>query len=296
MRQNKKGATKMIVEIFYYIDEFCKFLDKNSLLSSKNKPKRKPKLSLSEVMTICVLYHGSGYKTFKDYYIKHVLINMKKDFKNLVSYNRFTELRQSAAIPLLMFTTLCKKSCTGISFIDSTKLEVCNVKRQYSNKTFSKCATKGKTSMAWFYGFKLHIVINERGEIIDFAITKGNVADNNKKLLCNFAKRLFGKLVGDKGYIGSFEYMFKQGIQMIHKIRSNMKNKLVGMFDKLLLRKRGVVESVFGILKDQLSLEHTRHRSRLGFLAHISSTIIAYFFRDKKPHLRFNRTNVVTNF
>lgn len=285
----------MITEIFYYIDEFCKLLDSNSLLSNKKLRIRKSKLSLSEVMTICVLYHGSGYKTFKDYYTKYVLVNMKKDFGKLVSYNRFTELRQNAAIPLLMFTTLCKQSCTGTSFIDSTKLEVCNVKRQYSNKTFSKCATKGKTSMAWFYGFKLHIVINERGEIIDFAITKGNVADNNKNVLCNFAKRLFGKLVGDKGYIGSFKYMFERGVQMIHKIRSNMKNKLVDMFDKLLIRKRGIVESVFGILKEQLSLEHTRHRSHLGFLAHISSTIIAYFFRDKKPHLRFNQANVITN-
>ncbi len=285
----------MIVEIFYYIDEFCKFLDDNSLLSAASKPKRKPRLSSSEVMTICVLYHESGYKTFKDYYIKHVLINFKADFGELVSYNRFVELRQSVAPLLLMFTTICKQSCTGISFIDSTKLSACNVRRQSSHKTFKGCATKGMTSMGWFYGFKLHVVISGQGEIIDFAITAGNIADNNKKILTNFAEKLFGKLVGDKGYIGSFKYMFKKGVQMIHKIRRNMKNKLVDLFDKILLSKRGIIESVFGILKEQLLLEHTRHRSKLGFLAHISATIIAYFFRAKKPQLRFNSATVTIN-
>lgn len=282
-----------IVEIFYQIDEFCKTFEKtinrNLLTDGSGKRNRSFKLSLSEVMTITIYFHESGYKSLKDYYEKHVLINMRCDFHNLVSYNRFLELRAAAMPALVIFTQLnILNNCTGISFIDSFALNVCHSRRIYSHKVFKGTAERGKTSVGWFYGFKVHIVINHKGEILSFFVTPGNTADNNENVLLKLTKNIVGKLFGDRGYIVNeelFKKLYANGIQLITKIRKNMKNKLVPMADKLLLRKRGVIESVGNILKGTLSLEHSRHRSITGFVCHIAATLIAYNFRESKPSI-----------
>ena len=163
----------MLVEIFYQFDEFCKLFQK-SLISDKRKG-RKNKLKLSEILTIMVMYHYSGYKTFKDYYIKHVMREWFKDFPNLTSYARFVELKTRSIIPLIHWIKIVGNgTCTGISFIDSFTLKACHTKRQYSHKVLKAVSGKGKTSLGWFYGLKLHLVINHVGEIIDFCITPGN--------------------------------------------------------------------------------------------------------------------------
>jgi Transposase DDE domain len=280
----------MLVQIFYEIDNFCNFLEQQSktkLLGNNQIRQKNYNLSMSEIMTITVNYHYSGYKTFKDYYIKNVLVNMQKDFKNLVSYNRFLELQKLAIMPMMLFFRFRGLSkCTGISFIDSMPLKMCHIKRQYSHKLFKNVASKGKTSVGWFYGFKLHFVINDQGQIVDCYITPGNVSDNNKHVIERISKNLFGKLIADKGYIGSFNMLFEKGIQLIHKIRSNMKNKLILMEDKLLLRKRGLIESVGNILKNIFNIEHARHRSKTNFFNNIFSSLIAYSFKPSKPSLK----------
>lgn len=283
----------MLVKIFYEIDEFCKQFEKQfsiKLLTSGNGiRKRSFNMELCEVMTISVFYHQSGYKTFKDYYEKHVLIYLRSEFPHLVSYNRFLELRNKAVVPLLAFILLrALNPCTGTSYIDSFPLNVCHPRRQSSHKVFKGLAQKGKTSTGWFYGFKLHLVINHKGEIITFYITSGNVADNNETLLLKLTKNLFGKMFGDRGYLINpdlFKKLYGKGVQVITRIRKNMKNKLMPLDDKLLLLKRGVIESVGSILKESLSLEHSRHRSIFGFFCHVFSTIINYNFREKKPNI-----------
>jgi hypothetical protein len=280
-------------EIFYESDEFCKDFEKQFkiklLTDGEGKRKREFALSLSEIMTIMICYHESGFKTFKDFYEKHVLVNMKRDFPKLVSYNRFVELRQKALFPLFAFAQLkTMATCTGKSFIDSFPLEACHIKRTSSHKVFKGFAKKGKTSMGWFYGFKLHLVINLMGEIIAFCITPGNVADNNKTVLLKITKKLFGKLFGDKGYLVNkdlFRKLYLNGVEMVTRIRANMANKIMHLEDKLLLRKRGLIESVGNILKGSLSLEHSRHRSVFGFCGHIIAAIVAYCFRENKPSI-----------
>ena len=283
----------MLIEIFCEIDDFCKHFQKQfdaKLLTDGNgKRIRSFQMSLSEIMTIVIYFHQSGYKTFKDYYQKQVLVHMAQDFHHLVSYSRFIELKNKVLMPLLIFAQLnvCR-NCTGISFIDSFFLEVCHIKRASSHKVLRGLAQKGKTSIGWFYGLKLHLIINPRGEIIAFYITPGNVADNNSKVLIKLTKKLFGKIFGDRGYLTNenlFRKLFSKGVQLITKIRSNMKNKLMPMEDKMLLRKRGIIESVGSILKQSLSLEHSRHRSVFGFFSHLLATIIAYIFRKNKPSL-----------
>jgi len=279
----------MLEVIFCKIDDFCKYFEKKSqshMIGKSKKVGRKRLLTTSEVLTITVYFHASGYKNFKQYY--NVLIRgfLQSAFPLAPSYNRFIELRQESAFMLALFTqTNAVSDCDGISIIDSCKLEVCHVKREYSHKVFKGLAQKGRTSVDWFYGFKLHFVINRNGEIISFFISPGNIHDANPKALERVTKNLFGKLLGDRGYIGAFKMLYEKGIHLIHRIRKNMKNKLMNMYDKLLLRKRGVIESVINILKSKYSLEYTGLRSLSGFFSHVCASIAAYSFKSKKPSI-----------
>ena len=182
---------------------------------------------------------------------------------------------------------MCLGKCTGISFIDSTPLRACHTKREKQHKVFKNLAQKGQCSLGWFYGFKLHIVINDKGEILDFLFTPGNVDDRAPLKNKNFHRKIFGKIYGDKGYIGKelFEQLFIDGIHLVTKHRKNMKNSLMLMQDRIMLRKRALVESVNDELKNICQIEHTRHRSFDNFLSNLLSGLIAYHFLDKKPSL-----------
>lgn len=281
----------LLTTIFYEIDEFCKqFEPKLKTLLIKNTPQtrnRASRLSMSEVMTICVFFHHSGYKNFKQYYTNYVLKHLSVDFPNLVSYNRFVELKLNIGFPMAVFMQLKGVGkCTGKTFIDSSSLEVSHPRRILSHKTFKGLAQRGKTSVGWFYGFKIHLVINENSDILNFFITPGNIADNNEEVLMSVTKDLFGKMFGDKGYIVNsclFEKIYSKGVQLVTKVRKNMKNKLMPLEDKLFLKHRGLIETVIGLLKGAFSMEHSRHRSVWGFFSHTFSTLVAYAFKDKKP-------------
>jgi hypothetical protein len=165
---------------------------------------------------------------------------------------------------------------SGIYFIDSTKLQICHNKRTGGNRVFKKISKIGKSSYGWFMGFKLHIIINHKGEIMAIQITKGNKSDVSAAKSLAFG--LSGKLFGDKGYISSrlFTELFRSGLRVITSIRKDMKNHLLDVTDKLLLRKRSLVESVFNVLKNHMHLEHTRHRSPINALVHFLSCVNAY--------------------
>lgn len=283
-----------ITEIFYLVDEFCKEFDcaKAERIidedSTKKRRNRKFKLNESEVITILIFFHLGQFRNLKHFYINYVQKHMQKEFPETVSYNRFVELQKKAFLPMSIFLkTMCLGKCTGISFIDSTPLRACHIKREKQNKVFKGFATKGQCSMGWFFGFKLHIVINDKGEIIDFLFTQGNIDDRYPLKNKSFHEKLFGKLVGDKGYISQslFEEMFIDGIHLVTKIRKNMKNSLMLTSDKILLRKRALVECVNDELKNQCQIEHTRHRSVDNFLSNLISGLIAYHFLPKKPAL-----------
>jgi len=279
----------MLVSLFYHIDEFCKLL-KTSRIENESHSLNRSSLSDSEIMTICVYFHYSGFKTFKDFYTKSVLVHHTTDFKHLVSYNRFVELKQEIALDLgLLAQVLCQSNKSiGISFIDSFPLVVSHNKRIYSHKVFKGVAARGKTSVGWFFGFKVHIVIDPLGNILNFDLTSGNLSDNNQDLLESLTNGLSGKVFGDKGYLlrsEIFKYFYEKGVHFIHKIRGNMQNKLMDIEDKIMLKKRGLVESVIDILKVHLSVDHTRHRSKTAFLSNLFSGLISYFFRPEKPHI-----------
>jgi len=187
----------------------------------------------------------------------------------------------------IFLKTCCLGKCTGISYIDSTPLRSCHIKREKQHKVFKGIAQKGQCSLGWFYGFKLHIIINDRGEILDFIITFGNVDDRKPLNDMDLHKRIFGKLYGDKGYISKdlFEKLFVDGVHLITKIKKNMKNSLMLLQDKIALRKRALIETVNDELKNICQIEHTRHRSFENFTTNLLSGLIAYSFFDKKPSI-----------
>jgi len=181
----------------------------------------------------------------------------------------------------------CLGKCSGINFLDSTTVEVCSTRRINSHRVFENLAKRGKSSTGWFFGFKLHIAINDKGEIIAFCLTAGNVDDRDWAVISKLTAEMFGKLFADRGYISAalFERLWDRGIQLITKLRSNMKNKLMDITDKLLLRKRAVIESVNDFLKNICQIEHSRHRSTHNFFINLISGLIAYSFIPKKPSL-----------
>ena len=216
---------------------------------------------------------------------------MQSEFPDTVSYNRFVELQQKALMPMVVFLqTCCLGNCTGISFIDSTPLRACHIRRERQHKVLKNYATKGQCSMGWFYGFKLHLVINDKGEILDYLFTQGNVDDRYPLKNKSFHKKIFGKLFGDKGYISKdlFENLFVDGIHLITKIKKNMKNSLMHIHDKILLKKRALIESVNDELKNICQIEHTRHRSMTNFITNLISGLIAYSFLPKKPSINID--------
>ena len=283
-----------ITEIFCLVDDFCKEIEKakrDHTLSKKvpqNQRNRKFKLSDSEVITILIIFHHKQFRNLKHFYINYIQKHMVTEFPKTVSYNRFVELQKKAFLPMCVFLqSCCLGKCTGISFIDSTPIIACHIKREKQHRVFKGFAAKGQCSMGWFYGFKLHLVINDRGEIIDFLFTQGNIDDSEPLKNKNFHEKLFGKLFGDRGYISQslFEEMFIDGIHLITKVRKNMKNSLMLTQDKILLRKRSLIESVNDELKNICQIEHTRHRSVDNFLSNLISGLIAYHFLPKKPSI-----------
>ena len=281
-------------------DDFSKNFDgivqKNSITAGDSDKKRKyhrdGKMSDSEVMTILILFHNSGYRCLKHFYLDHVCKHMRHLFPKTVSYNRFVELEKRAVLKLaVLVKTILMGKCTGISFIDSTPLRVCKNQRILQHKTFKGIAERGKCSVGWFYGFKLHIICNEMGEIVNFMFTPGNVDDREPLKVERFTEELYGKLVGDRGYISKdiFCKLFINGIQLITKLKNRMKNSLMSVADKVLLRKRAIIESVNDELKNMAQIEHSRHRSFHNFVNNLVAGIAAYCFFPKKPMLRLDR-------
>ena len=243
-------------------------------------------MSDAEIMVILILFHTGGFRCFKHFYLEYVSRHMRHLFPVLSSYSRFVELEKEVALCLALFIKdVLLGKCTGISFTDSTALRVCHIKRMHSHRTFSGLAQKGKTTMGWFYGFKLHLIINDRGEILNFMITPGNTDDREPLRNERYVQDIRGKLCGDRGYIGKalFEMLFINGIQLVTRVRNNMRNMLMRAEDKILLRKRAVIETVNDELKNIAQIEHSRHRSFNNFIVNILSAIAAYCFFPKKP-------------
>jgi len=279
-----------VTKIFCEIDDCCEHFERHwqqqpQLPSMLRERRCHSRLHLSEVMTIAIAFHRSGARTFKDFYTLSVLPHWRQAFPHLVSYNRFLELMPWCLMLLCCFLHTRKGKVTGISFIDSTPIEVCHPCRAHAHKVFQGLVGWGKNSVDWHYGFKLHLIINEQGELLAFKLTPANVDD--RQPVPDLTLDLIGKLFGDRGYISQklFEQLYERGVQLVPQSKKNMKQRLVKLIDKILLRKLAVIESVNDQLKNICQIEHSRHRSVFNFLVNLLAGLVAYSYQEKKPSL-----------
>ena len=280
---------KDITLLFCFVDDFCKECEKQmrNYLIENNKKTRKPTrvsgLETSEIITIILLFYRSNMLNFKAFY-KYLESHHKRDFPKMPTYERFCVIKQKA-IPMLLCLFKCLRSKgQSEAYIDATALRVSHNKRTNSHKVFKGIAAVGKSTMGWFYGFKLHLVIDLRGNIINAKLTKGNCDDRSP--VEDLIQEFQGVIYGDKGYISQslFSRLWKKGVKLVTGVKANMKNKFMILKEKMLLRKRSLIESVFSVLKRN-GLEHSRHRSVHGFVLHILGSLISYQLNRQKPEI-----------
>ncbi len=171
-------------------------------------------------------------------------------FPGLPSYQRFIEWIRSTLIPLCVYLKRCFGSCTGIGFVDATSLQLGHNRRIKRHKVFDALALRGKTSVDWFFGFKLHLVVNKVGQLLNAQLTPGNV--DERRPIPDLLEGLFGKFFADRGYVSqklANQLLEEFGVQLFAKPRRNMKNKLMRLHDKLLSRQRSIIETINDQLK-----------------------------------------------
>jgi hypothetical protein len=278
-----------LIAMFCDMDDFCKWFDprymQRRLQDGQRHRVRQGQLSLSEIMTIIVFFHASHYRDFKHYYTTYVEGHLRPYFPALVSYSRFVELMPRSVVPLCGYLSTRKGRCTGITFVDSTSLAVCHNRRSSRHKVFAGYATRGKSSMGWFFGFKLPLMVNDEGELLAFRVPTAEVNDQGP--VSRMARGLWGQRFGDRGYISRalHQALWAQRLVLITLLRRNMKPRLMRLWDRLMLRKRFLIETINDQLKNISHIEHSRHRSLLGFMVNLVAGLIAYTFQPKKPSL-----------
>lgn len=278
-----------LLELFCRVDDFWQAYEphwkQQRLVTGAQRRDRQGQMCESEMLTILIHFHQARYRDFKTYYTAYVARYLRAEFPRLLSYGRFIQ-----RMPLLLdlvcaFLGTTFGHCTGLSFIDSTALAVCDNRRIHAHKVFAGLATRGKTSMGWFFGVKVHLVINDQGDLLGVRVTQGHIDD--RKPVPQLVAALWGKLFGDKGYLShALSAQLRQhDLHLITKLRKNMKNQLMLWYDKVLLRKRAIIETVIDQLKNISQIEHTRHRCPTNFMIHLVCGLIAYSLQPKKPSL-----------
>ena len=280
-----------ITALYCCLDDFCKLFEEweaHRLVPSQTTRQRAGKLSRSEMLFIMVLFHLSPYKHFKAFYLCGIRREYRDCFGDLPHYDRFISLMPRLFAPLMVLLHSLGGEQTGIYFADPAKLAVCHNRRIHRHQVFEGLAARGKTSMGWSFGLKLHFVINHKGQVMALKITPGNTADST--VLDDMTRHLTGKLYADKGYVGHalFTTLWQRGLHLITGIRRNMKNYLMPLADKIMLRKRFLIETVLDTLKSEMGLEHSRHRSPVNAMVHVLSCLVAYAFRPGKPSISLN--------
>lgn len=289
-----------LTELYCLMDDFCKefepALRAKLIADGKRRRNRSTGLSLAELMTLMVLFHQIRYRQFKMFYLHHVCQHLRSEFPRLPSYQRCVELLPRCAVAMAALFETIKGRCSGLSIADSTPIKVCHNLRISRHRVFRGQAARGKSSTGWFFGFKLHLVINHLGELLGVMLTAGNIDD--RKPLRELSSNLFGKLYADKGYIAKWltEYLRGRGIDFITKVRKNMTPVARSDFDHAVLQQRSLVETVIDELKNLCQIEHSRHRSPLNFTVNLLAGLIAYCLMSSKPKLPLQSANALSNF
>ena len=283
-----------LVDIFCDVDDFCTIFipqwEQQCLTDGTRKRKRSGRMTMSEIMTIIIAFHTSHHRDFKHFYTGYLARFFKSEFPNLLSYTRFLEIMPNTVIPLCSYFSSLKSEATGIEFIDSTSIKVCHNLRIPRHKTLSGLASRGKGTMGWFYGFKLHLIVNHQGGIVAAKITPANIHDTKpvKEMVVNSMDKLYA----DKGYISKAlaSELLERGVSIVNNVRKNMKAKALSLWDRAMLSRRFIIETINDQLKNISQIEHTRHRSVHGFMLNIIGGLVAYQLKERKPQLNITST------
>jgi hypothetical protein len=289
-----------IIEIFCEIDDFCNSYVKTNkkkllVLQGKKRRERATMMSNSELMTILVLFHLSHYRTFKDFYTSCVLEDLSSYFPKAVCYARFVALKPRVLEMLTHYVLSKSGDKTNLYYVDSTKLVVCHNRRIYGHQVFKGIAERGHSSVGYFFGFKLHLVINHLGELVSFCLTKGNMDD--RKVIPKLMNGLTGLAAADKGYIDKKleTKLLNQGLKLVTKVKKNMKKRMLSAFEKFFLYQRSIVETVIDQLKSICHIEHSRHRSPMNFLVNLVGGLTAYCLKPRKPAIKMGKLPNICN-
>jgi len=284
-----------LTETYCDVDDFCKLFilqwEQTLINDGTRQRRRKKQMSSSEIMTVIISFHQSNHRDFKNYYLGYVTRYLKGHFPTLLSYTRFISVMPSVLIPLCSYLTARLGKATGLAFIDSTKIEVCHIMRAKRNRVFEGIAKHGKGTMGWSFGFKLHLIVNHLGEILAVKLTEGNVDD--RKPVPEMVSELSGKLYGDKGYLSKAlsGELWEKGVELLTNVRKNMKKRAMSLWDRAMLKKRFIIETINDQLKNISYVEHSRHRSVTGFMINMLAGLIAYCLKENKPSLDLNKAD-----
>lgn len=283
--QHINDLNLVLIMIYCFVDDFLK----GTLCSIKysltrpnhnQPPLKKHNLSLAELASLAIFRFFTGHRNWKDFYA-HVKTYHGQDFPKLPAYQNFLEAINSlsilATIMLQGFMNIFNKLTgeKGLKFTDSTRLRVCEIKREFSHKACKGLASKSKSSMGWFYGFKLHIICNELMQILNLKITAAT--RDERKTLEMMWNNIFGMIIADAGYVSKKleEKALSLGKFLLTGVRANMR-KIMTETEHQLLKMRQLVETVFSVLKLRMGLETSLPRSPLGHFAHYLWCLTAY--------------------
>jgi hypothetical protein len=283
---------RKLVEIYCDVDDFCQHFmpqwEQQLLTDGHRQRRRTGRMQASEIMTIIILFHHSNHRDFKNYYKGSVAQFYADALPEMLSYTRFLEVMPSVLVPLCSYFAYLKGKPTGIAFVDSTSLKICHNLRIPRHRVFDGIAKRGRGTMGWFYGFKLHLIINHQGDILAAKITSGNVDD--RVPVPDLCAAMQGKLYGDKGYISKAlsNDLFDKGVELVTNVRKNMKAKIHSLWDRAMLSRRFIIETINDQLKNISQIEHSRHRSVHGFMLNLIGGLIAYCLKDNMPSLNLS--------
>ncbi len=278
----------ILITIYCFVEDFLKGILGSIKYALKRPdqntpPTPKRNLTLAELVSLAIFKSVSGHRNWKDFY-QNIKSYHKKDFPGLPVYENFLRAMNALSLVALLllhgfmefFKSITSKEDPKLT--DSTKLEVCKIKREFTHKVAKRIARKAKSSMGWFYGFKLHIICNGLMQILNFRITSGNTDD--RKGLEMIWDDIFGMIIADAGYLGEDWQKKAQnlGKHLLTGVRANMK-KIMTETQHKLLKLRQCAETVFSVLKLRFGIESTLPRSELGFFAHYIWSITAYQFK-----------------
>jgi hypothetical protein len=272
------------------VEQFCVFDDfvvaaraqMAPRLLSDGKPERRhgPPAGLvdSEIMTILTMYHESRFRDFKTFYEMMILKLFRSYFPRAPCYERFLTLTKYVLSLLTLFLACMTTTKSGIYYVDSTPLPVCHNKRIAKHRVFGGLASRGRTSVGWFFGFKAHFIFNDLRQIVAVKITPGNVNDTTP--LPELAYNLTGKIFGDKGYVSKkvTKALAEKGLILLTRPKKNMKPLPISTQDEVLLKARSIAETIIGHIKEFSSLRLPKHRSVPNAFTHMIAAIVAYQF------------------